>query len=98
MEQIKSISILVRENHILETILVHVYETKAGVATVVIDNLRSRRQSERKLDPRFLLRRPTENGLLLVVADQNLTATVLVDVPTPDATIMTRSAGEYRLA
>src|SRR6266487_5815344 len=81
LEQIDSVSILVRENHVVETISIQVDESKTGIATIMIDDLRSRGQSERKLEPPLLFRRPFENRLFLVIAEQEFANAIVVNIP-----------------
>src|SRR6266478_404398 len=48
LEQIDSIATLVRKNDIFKTVFINVDKPKASIMTVMIDDLRSRRQRERK--------------------------------------------------
>src|SRR5260370_41364821 len=55
------------------------------------------RKREWQLRTQVLVSRPSENGVLPVIAHQKFTASVLINVAATYAAFMTPLAGEYRL-
>ena len=68
-------------------VFVDIDKPQATVFAGGIDQRGTSRQRERQLGPALLCGRPSEDGLLLVVGDDQLATAVLVQVAQPDAPI-----------
>src|SRR5262245_34069680 len=98
LEQINSVAILVRINHILRTVSTQVDKPNAMIVAVFVHDSRGRGQSKGELGPVFRFGRPRENGLLLIVADDQLATAVLVQIKKPDALVPSLNVGSQGLA
>src|SRR5262249_61966065 len=97
-KQVQRVRRFVGKENVVVPILIDVDEAKAVVLPFRVDDGRISGQSNRQPLPGFFVIRPRENGALLVVADNQLALSVLVEVTEAQAAITSLLAREDRLA
>jgi FKBP-type peptidyl-prolyl cis-trans isomerase 2 len=87
VEQAQGIVVVVGEEHVGEAVAVHVDKAEAGVSTLCIDDARAFGERERELLPRVVFIVQGKDGILFVVADDQFTPAVAVEVAETDAAV-----------
>src|SRR5579864_2962342 len=86
--------IVIREEHVIETVAIDVDEPQPGVATVGIDERRALRKREGRFYPLVDHLIPAIDGLEAVIGDKKLAVAVVIDVMESHAAIDAVIGGE----
>src|SRR5262249_42333791 len=87
IEEVDPIAAIVREDEIISVVLVEVDESQSGIPALAIDEAGALRECKRELRPGSRPIRPRDDGVLGVVAHEQLATAVSVQVTEPDPSV-----------